>query len=384
MRKRLGVFVAVLLSCATAAFSQHLSYGVVAGTALTDDFDSFYEAPIGSGPPDIIKSGGKGVIVGPMLEWRLSSPFSVELDGLYRELRFEDARGGAHNPTVTWEFPILAKYRPFSYRVNRFSLRPFLEAGPSFRTTGNLNANPSHAGVSAGGGFEFNFKQINIEPTVRYTRWAEDSGSGLHSRPDQIEFLVGFSHASGFDARPFGKRFSLGAVLGVNLSGDYNSTSSTDTNGIDGMTETFSGRAGPRSFLVGPAVEVQLTGGFSIEADAVYRPVRSSFTFSGVVSGMPFTSSGESSLTTWQFPVLAKYTLPTEFLRSRVRPFVEAGPSFRTGGSATHFGVTVGGGISMRAGLLNIAPAVRYSRWQADPIGGLKSNETVLLVGFTF
>jgi hypothetical protein len=365
---RRWVVSAVFLLSTTGAFGQHFSYGVVAGTALTDDFNSFY-LPSSGGSPTIEKSGGKGVIVGPMVEWNFSQRFSFEADGLFRELRFEIAFGGAHNPTVTWEFPILAKYRLFSYGPVRSSVRPFVEAGPSFRTTGNLNANPSHGGISAGGGLDLRLRQLNIAPTLRYTRWAGDSSPyGIRSRPDQIELLVAFSRSAGSDARPFGKRLSVGAVLGTNLIGDYNATSSTSTDLLSGTQTTFSSRPGPRSFLIGPEVEFRMTGDFSLEADAIYRPIREHYTSTGVLLGQPRTQSGDISFVTWQLPVIAKYKLPGLFPGNMLRPFVEAGPSFRISGSVTHFGFTAGAGVSAHLGPLNIGPAVRYTRWQADPL----------------
>jgi hypothetical protein len=94
MHMRCAVVGAVALLSSTTAFGQHLSYGVVVGTALTDDFNSFY-LPF-QGVAIIQKSGGKGVIVGPMLEWNFSQGCSFEADGLFRELRFENALGGAH------------------------------------------------------------------------------------------------------------------------------------------------------------------------------------------------------------------------------------------------------------------------------------------------
>ncbi len=362
---RAGVVAAIGLFSSAAAFGQHFSYGIVAGTALTDDFNSFYY-PSGQGLPTIEKSGGKGVIVGPMLEWSFSKHFSVEADGLFRELCFENVYAGVHNPTVTWEFPVLAKYRFVSVGMGGSAFRPFVEAGPSFRATGNLNANPSHAGISVGGGLDFLLRQFNIAPSLRYTRWAEDSRPyGISSRSDQIELLVGFSYSSDSDMHPFGRRLFVGAVMGVNLLGDYNSTASTLINAIDGTQTTFLSRSGPRSFLVGPAVEFQATNNLSLEADAVYRPIREHYTESGVILGQPYTRSGDASLSTWQFPVLAKYNLPFSIVGKKLRPFVETGPSFRIGGSVTHFGFTAGAGVSARLGRVNIAPALRYTRWRA-------------------
>jgi hypothetical protein len=379
MHLRVGIFAAAILFSPLAVFGQHFSYGVVAGTALTDDFNSLYAPGIDGSLPTILKSGGKGIIVGPMLEWRFSPHFAIEADGLFRELRFEDKYAGAHNPTVTWEFPILAKYRFASFGARTSALRPFVEAGPSFRTTGNLNARPSHAGVSAGGGIDFRVRNFAISPALRYTRWAQDN-SGFHSRADQIELLVGFSHSATADALPFGKRLSFGAVLGVNLLGDYHSAS--DNGGINlitGAQSIFSIRSGPRSFLIGPAVEFRVAGDLSVEADAVYRPVRDYYT----ITEPGFTSSCSCSEVTWQFPVLAKYKLPLPLTGDKLSLFVEAGPSFRIPQTVTNFGFTAGGGVSMHVGPLKIAPVLRYTRWQAD-FSHMRANEADLLVGITF
>ena len=75
--------------------------------------------------------------------------------------------GGSPSPVITWEFPALAKYR-FRWR----SWSPFLEAGPSFRTAGNLNgSNPSHYGIAAGAGAE-----ISLESSVSRPRSAISGG----------------------------------------------------------------------------------------------------------------------------------------------------------------------------------------------------------------
>jgi hypothetical protein len=83
---------------------------------------------------------------------------SVEIDGLYHELEFTTAfiePNGTSNsvspaPVVTWEFSVMVKYR-FSLPI----LKPFVEAGPTFRTAGNLNGtSPSNHGFTVGVGVE--------------------------------------------------------------------------------------------------------------------------------------------------------------------------------------------------------------------------------------
>src|SRR5205814_5825386 len=89
----------------------------------------------------------KSYAIRAKLEYRFATQFAVEADGTFHPLGYTFAGiepGGTLNSVspatvVTWEFPVLAKYR-FALR----GVKPFLEAGPSFRTTGNLNsANPS-------------------------------------------------------------------------------------------------------------------------------------------------------------------------------------------------------------------------------------------------
>ena len=82
---------------------------------------------------------------------------------------------------LTWEFPLLAKYR---FPTRR--LQPLIELGPSFRATGNLNdADPSHFGITAGAGIETSLSRLKIAPVVRFTRWLNlRRGVVLESRLD--------------------------------------------------------------------------------------------------------------------------------------------------------------------------------------------------------
>jgi hypothetical protein len=91
---------------------------------------------------------------------------------------------------VTWQIPVLAKYR-FGSRP----LKPFLEAGPSFRAAGNLNdAAPSVYGGTAGLGVEAQLGRLKIGPIIRYTHWAADADSaGSPTKQNQAELLVGLS-----------------------------------------------------------------------------------------------------------------------------------------------------------------------------------------------
>jgi hypothetical protein len=174
----------------------------------------------------------------------------------------------------------------------------------------------------------------------------------------------------------------------VNLLGDYYPITQTVTvgaigsgSGVNNTPGTFTLNSGPRSFLVGPTLTVNLIGPLSIEADAVHRPIQQT---TSVSIGSSFMSSGTSSLSTWQFPVLAKYEMPMPLAYHRLRPFAEVGPAFRQGGGATRDGVAAGGGVSVRAGMFAIAPTLRYMHWQADSTSRLRSNEFDLFLGVSF
>jgi len=188
MLLRCGVLPFLLLTCGGA---QNLSVGFAAGGASTNAFET-----INAGVPDIITSysQSKDYVVGVMLEYGFAGGLSLEADALYRELHLtvafvEPSRvlyGVSPSPVVTWELPVMAKYRFHGSKVG-----PFVEAGPAFRPTTNLNASPSHYGVAAGVGLATRWKQFEITPMVRYTRWTHDRRleNLAKSDSDQVELL---------------------------------------------------------------------------------------------------------------------------------------------------------------------------------------------------
>jgi hypothetical protein len=298
------------------------------------------------------------------------------VDALYRALHFTDSPG----TVVTWQFPVLAKYR-FSLG----SMNPFIEVGPSFRTQGNLNGtDPSNYGATAGLGVEFHVRSLKIAPTLRYTRWAPDGNQfGVLTNPNRVEALLGISRATESNRQPLGGRVSIGVVAGLTLTDDFRSTTYTGTDLLSGATSTFVYHSGPRSFIAGPVAEIDIGEGLSMEANAIYRPLRDTTTLSSVAA-----PSGSGKRVTWEFPVLAKYKLP---LRP-MKPFIELGLSFRTpqevnGAWLSNHGVTAGAGVEARWRQLRIAPAIRYTHWAPDSTQGrslVLRNQAELLVAFTF
>jgi hypothetical protein len=251
---------------------------------------------------------------------------------------------------------VLAKYRLGSRR-----LRPFIEGGAAFRTTGNLNGtNPSHYGFTAGIGIEVRALKLNFAPVVRYARWAEDSGTNHYtaiSNPNQLELTVGVSNTPESNRRPLGMHISLGVLAGVGLTEDTRSTAFGFVSGTQSYGETTNPR---RGVIGGPMLELQLPANFSLETDAIYRPLRSTTIRTNNGIALPVYSF---SLANWDLPLLLK----RRFHAPLGNPFVECGPAFRLGnGDLSHYGVAAGLGFETHFRALRIAPTLRYSHWAAD------------------
>src|SRR5689334_1342213 len=105
----------------------------------------------------------------------------------------------------------------------------------------------------------------------------------------------------------FGQLFSVGVKIGAPMT-DAFATLTTSS------LQTLSGSKG---YLVGPMVELHLPFGFSVNADGIYRPL--DFTVSSITRST--TSYGSWEVT----PALRYRFLHTPI----VKPFAEAGPSFR-------------------------------------------------------
>ena len=197
----IGSFLAAMPAFAQPVIGHFVSFGVTGGVGLTDAFASQSFMGVDTDSRDF--SGSKDYIVGPSIEVHLPLSFSVEVDALYRPLHLTTTNtiisGGGSTFTSSstrnsWEFPLLAKYRLPGHLI-----RPFIEAGPSFRTTQSFPSDSPHlsrAGFAAGVGVEGKFGPIRIAPGIRYTRWGSDSNGSLssfspQSNVNQTEFLVG-------------------------------------------------------------------------------------------------------------------------------------------------------------------------------------------------
>jgi len=373
-----------LFFCGLAG-AQTFSFGVVGGASLTPDFKSSFTFEPPPGPGVLTQySDSEHYIVGGMVEFKFPRDWSIEVDGLFHPLRFEFGTispsgtliGGSPSPVMTWEFPALAKYR---FRLGEW--RPFVEAGPSFRTAGNLNgSNPSHYGVAAGAGAETVLGRFHISPEIRYIRWAEDRNSfGPFTRSDQLELLTSVSTAGFEGGHAFGPHVSLGVVAGATLSPDFRSVTVSQTSAF---TDSFS--SNPGAFLLGPMVEVAIAQGFFFEGDALHQPMLS--TSRGGFNGD--ISSHTQSFNTWSFPLLGKYKFSTHGMK----PFLEAGPAFRDvpePQGLSSYGVTAGAGIEAHWWRMAIAPSVRYTHWgrYSPAVAGAIvpfENQVAVLAGLSF
>jgi len=131
-----------------------LSLGVMGGVSLLGEF--YYP---GSGVKERI-----GYLAGVSGLLELRQGLALEVDAVYKPMH---ANFGT---VLSWDFPVLAKYH-----VAKLGRAPFVEAGPSFRVAGNLNGyNPSHFGVTVGGGAETRKSWALLSTALRYTRWVKD------------------------------------------------------------------------------------------------------------------------------------------------------------------------------------------------------------------
>jgi hypothetical protein len=183
------------------AFGKNVSVGGVIGMGLSDDFPSTVEDINGIPAPRFL-SDSKSPVIGLMIELEPIRNLFIEFNGLYRPLHLTDESllSGSGQPmapkttgritVLTWEFPILAKYKLPGTRA-----RPFFEAGPTFRSSGNLNsANPSKYGATGGAGVETRWGKVRISPALRYSRWTTDHAPASHTNRNQVEAIIGVSY----------------------------------------------------------------------------------------------------------------------------------------------------------------------------------------------
>ncbi len=177
---------------------------------------------------------------------------------------------------------------------------------------------------------------------------------------------------------------SFGIKVGVPLTEAFSDHTFTS---VDVITRSFSSS---KNFVVGGMLELRLPLGFSVEADALYKPLNLTTT----TQVLPLTTRNvlSNDLNSLEFPILGKY----HFIRvPLVSPYIEAGPIFRTVGSGGSYlsnkGFAIGTGTDFKLPFVRISPEIRYSRWGSDatPINTVGSapsnvNQAEFLVGLSF
>ncbi len=155
-----------------------------------------------------------------------------------------------------------------------------------------------------------------------------------------------------------------------------------------------------RNYVVGPTIGLKLPVGFSVQADALFTR------FNVTATNSSNSATLGVSANSWEFPVTLKYT----FGEQAIAPFIHAGGSVRhlsslgalgpyianavdrsVISSDNTVGFVLGGGLRFKAGILNISPEVRYTRWGGENISqGFRNflhsdkDEAQILVGLTF
>ena len=171
-----------------------------------------------------------------------------------------------------------------------------------------------------------------------------------------------------------GQRLYWGAIGGTNLTSDFPLYDlSTPADAYGNPADNFEHLPGPRKFILGGLLEVQLTSSFAIEADILHRSLPGIGVDTEFPAGGPTVTTryNTPSANTWEFPVMLKWNLPFPPIWGRVRPILEGGPAFRTsqdnsGTLPSQFGVTAGVGAAIHFGKLRVAPTIRYTRWEED------------------
>lgn len=370
--------LAGLVFCAELVCGQRTSFGFLAGSNLTKHFpvtrQHFYDPqyPDGLTAFDIL-SGSRSIIAGFSFEVDLAKGFSLKANALHRNLERRAQyilpnglqQDAFRQGLSTWQWPVLLKYRlPVPGAA-----RPFIEAGPSFRTRHDpAPAEPSHHGGTIGAGAELRWGRVRFAPALRYTRWRYDGDfPRFATKRDQVELLAEAGYTSSVPSwRLGGRKLRFGVIGGTPF-----------TKGLGSLDGELQG------YIAGLAAGVDWNSSLSFELNGLYRPLR--------VGGDP---SLEFTVLTWQFPVLAK----VRYRRgTNVQPVIEAGPSFRLSGNLngyepSRYGFTAGAGFLTDYKAMRVSPVLRYTRWAKDsPWQGMlrggpytARNQIELLVSLTF
>lgn len=192
----------------------------------------------------------------------------------------------------------------------------------------------------------------------------------------------------------YGQRLSFGAVGGTNITNNFPVTYSYYPGDSFGNPPSeFWHQSGPRSFIFGASLEAYFNNQFSLEANVLHRPMKNRIIFtSHYPNGSQTVDNVYTAVRAWQFPVLFKWTVPVSYFSNEVRPFLAAGPAFRTqedvlATEPSQFGFSAGAGLTIPWGRFRIAPTIRYTRWQRESIWpkyATKPDQVEFLTSFSY
>lgn len=198
--------------CSAVGFAQPLGFGIKGGLPLNDLFDTR-----GGVQASAFNTETKRYIFGPTVELRLPAGFAIEADALYSRAKFSSPLSAAGSlagsviDAANWEFPVVAKKKFRGSDVIAASVRPYVEAGASFRRISGIRNLPAflsgnrggevdtqNTGFVAGAGIEFRVLNIRVSPELRWTRWGsghftEGLANIFKANRNQAQFLVGLS-----------------------------------------------------------------------------------------------------------------------------------------------------------------------------------------------
>jgi hypothetical protein len=187
-----------------------------------------------------------------------------------------------------------------------------------------------------------------------------------------------------------GQEFRIGFVGGAPITSNFAPSSSVYPGDAVNPPSDWKAVSGPRCFIAGMSLEALISSRFSIEGNVLHRDLwaKQIYTLNPGTPAASTTTNQFIASTTWEFPVLFKYTMGG----NRWRPFVEGGVSFRslerTGapGPSRH-GFTGGAGVAIELGRIQLAPQFRYTRWAESQTNGyymVKPDQLELLTGIGY
>jgi hypothetical protein len=187
-----------------------------------------------------------------------------------------------------------------------------------------------------------------------------------------------------------GQEFRIGLVGGTPITSSFVRSTSVYPGDTVNPPSIFMAESGPRSFIAGLSLEAVISSRFSIEANMLHRNLWAKviYTLNPGSTAASTTTDAFVASTTWEFPVLFKYTMGA----NRWRPFVDGGVSFRslerTGapGPSRH-GLTGGAGVAIELGRIQLTPQFRYTRWAQGESNGyydVKRDQLELVTGISY